>query len=316
MDTSTWLGPLCAFAASITWAVGSAQYSRLSRGHSPFAVNLARATVALPLFLVCSMWMAGGPVELWVRVWQMAPTQVFWLAVSIFASYGMGDVLFMWSTRSLGVPAALAIGSTYPLLTAGVGTWIQGEPITFHQIVGLFLTVGGVIAVILSGSEPTPASSSGLHAAPKHLTRRGLGVALAFGTMLMWALNSVATSYAGKTVDPFLANLVRMPFGIVMSIGMGRVLARGTEVAIPFRLIKKSLWVFVLEAFGGSVLFIYGLSHSPLAIGSTLASLAPVLSVPVAWALKLERFSIQRTLAVIAVVAGLALLVGGGWFFA
>jgi drug/metabolite transporter (DMT)-like permease len=71
------------------------------------------------------------------------------------------------------------------------------------------------------------------------------------------------------------------------------------------------IWVFFLETCLGSFFYIYGLSHSPLAVASTLTSLAPVLSVPVAIVLGLERFSFVRTLGICLVVLGLCFLVGG-----
>jgi drug/metabolite transporter (DMT)-like permease len=208
------------------------------------------------------------------------------------------------------VPAALAIGSTYPLLTAGLGAVLQGEALAAAQVAGLVLTVAGIVTVILSSADPTPPSSEGAHAAPGRLTRKSTGVLLAFGTMLMWALNSGATSHVGKEVDPFVANIFRMTFALIMSAGLSRIFAPGTEVALPLKVLRKSLPLFAFEAFGGSLLFMYGLSHSSLAVGSTLAALAPVLSVPVAWALKLEKFSLPRTLGVCVVVFGLWLLVG------
>ena len=304
------IGPLCAFGASVTWAVGSAGYSRLARGHSPFAVNFGRAMVGLPLFAIAVMLTSGGPFAAYSKLVSTPGSQLGLLAISIFASYGLGDVLFMWSTRSLGVPAALAIASTYPLLTAGLGSWLQGEVLAPSQVFGLVMTVTGIVIVILSGSEPTPPSSEGAHASPSHVNRRAVGILLAFGTMLMWAINSSVTARAGKDLDPFVANFIRMTFALGMSTGLSRILAPGTEIVLPLRIFKKSLLLFVFEAFGGSLLFIYGLSHSPLAIGSTLSSLAPVLSVPVAWALGLERFSFFRTIGVIVVVVGLWFLVG------
>jgi drug/metabolite transporter (DMT)-like permease len=310
MEKATLLGPLCAFGASVTWAVGSAGYSRLSRGHSPFAINFARATVALPLLLICLLISQGGPAGAFHALAAINREQAFWMGLSIFASYGLGDVFFMWSTRSLGVPAALAIGSTYPLLTAGLGAVLQGETLTMQQLGGLLLTVLGVIIVILNGAQPTPASSEGSHAAPSHLTRRSVGVALAFGTMVMWALNSVGISRGGQGIDPLSSNCLRMAFALGMTSGFGQILAPGTELTLPFKVLKKSLPIFVFEAFGGSLLFVYGLSHSPLAVGSTLASLAPVLSVPVALVLKLEKFSFFRTLGVCLVMVGIWFLLG------
>jgi drug/metabolite transporter (DMT)-like permease len=71
------------------------------------------------------------------------------------------------------------------------------------------------------------------------------------------------------------------------------------------KLIRANGWVFLIEAYGGSYFYTYGLAHAPLAIGATLSSLAPILSVPVAIALKLEKFSPIRTLGVCLAVLGL-----------
>jgi drug/metabolite transporter (DMT)-like permease len=64
-----------------------------------------------------------------------------------------------------------------------------------------------------------------------------------------------------------------------------------------------------LESFVGCYFFVYGLSRSNLVLASILTSLAPVISVPVTVALKLEAFSWKRALGVVIVVLGLALLV-------
>jgi drug/metabolite transporter (DMT)-like permease len=295
--------------SSVTWAFGSAGYSRLARGHSPFAINFGRATVALPMFLVAVCLGAGGIGPAWQAIASVTRGDLGWLMLSIFASYALGDTLFMWSTRSLGVPAALAIGSAYPILTTGLGAFVQGELPTLRQIAGLLVTVGGVIAVILSGTSPTPASSEGAHAAPPALTARRTGLILAFATMICWGINTLATARAGQHLDPMVGNTFRMLFALVMTVALGRFMAPGTEVALPRKVLQKSLPLFAVEAFGGSACFMYGLGHAPIAIGSTLSSLAPVLAVPIAWAMRLEKFSLARTTGVCVVVLGLWLLV-------
>lgn len=309
MLTTSFLGPLSSLMSSVTWAVGSSGYSRLSRGHSPFAINFGRATVALPMFIVAVCVTSGGIGPALEAYASVTSGELSWLALSIFASYALGDTLFMWSTRSLGVPAALAIGSSYPLLTAGVGSLIQGESLSFRQIAGLLLAVGGVIAVILIKSDPTPASSEGAHAAPPALTSKRTGVILAFATMICWSINTIATARGGHRLDPMVGNTFRMLFAMIMTVGLGRIMAPGTEIALPRKVLKKSLPLFAFEAFGGSACFMYGLAHSPLAIGSTLSSLAPVFAVPIAWLMGLEKLSISRTLSVCVVVFGIWLLV-------
>lgn len=309
MLNATVLGPISSLMSSLTWAVGSAGYSKLARGHSPFAVNFGRALVALPLFIVAVCVASGGVGAAFETYRGVSAGTLGWLALSIFASYALGDVLFLWATRSLGVPAALAIGSSYPILTAGVAMFIQGESLGARKVAGLLITVGGVIAVILSGAEPTPASSEGKYAAPPRLTQRRTGVILGFATMICWGVNTIGTARAGAAVDPMVGNTLRMIFALGMSFGLSRLMAPGTEILLPRKVLKKSLPLFAFEAFGGSACFMYGLGHTPLAIGATLSSLAPVLSVPVAWVMGLEKFSLPRTLAVCVVVFGLWLLV-------
>jgi drug/metabolite transporter (DMT)-like permease len=232
-----------------------------------------------------------------------------WLAISILASYGLGDVFFMWSARSLGVPAALAIGSTYPILTASLGAWTQGEGLANRQLMGLVVTVCGVIGVILSRAVPQAGLTEEASAPRSYLDRRSTGVLLAFGAMLSWTFNSIGTSQGTKHLHPMIGNSIRMLFALGTTAGFGRVLAPGNGLTLPWKVMKKSLPVMVFEAFGGSAFFAYGLSRSPLAVGSTLSSLAPVLSVPLAWFLGMERFSLLRTLGVCIVVLGLWLLV-------
>jgi drug/metabolite transporter (DMT)-like permease len=60
----------------------------------------------------------------------------------------------------------------------------------------------------------------------------------------------------------------------------------------------------------GSSLYVYGLSHSDLAVGATLTSLAPLISVPIAIALGEERWNGRRVAAVAMTVAGAVTLVG------
>ncbi|MGZ3708156.1 MAG: DMT family transporter [Bdellovibrionota bacterium] len=299
--TSATLGPLCAFLSSCTWAVGSTTYSRLSRDHSAFAVNFMRAMIALPLFVLVTFITAGGLSAGLMQYQSVQTWQVGWLALSMIASYALGDVLFLWSSLYLGVPAALAIASSYPLLTAVLGKCFLGQELSAVQILGLLMSVGGIVVVILNGPK------IGGKRDYRHLAK---GVALAFATALLWATNTFSISKGAVGLTPFVTNTVRMILALLLSAILSLILARGRPIILPWKTLKGPFLIFAAEAFGGSAFFTYGLSHSPLAIGSTLSSLAPVLSVPLALSLGLEKFSVFRTLGVVLVVTGLYFLWG------
>ncbi len=298
------LGPLCALSSSITWAIGSAGYSRLTQQYSAFAVNFARALVALPLFILVSFLISGGFWEGIASYQTVRASHWAWFALSMTASLGLGDTLFLWSTRSLGVPGALAIGSCFPLWTVLAGYLFSHQSISTTQGLGMLVTLCGVIIVVLNGPKSGSISIESKKVFP--LT----GFLLAIATSIAWATNSFTTARGGVDISTPVGATIRMIMALILSAGFGRLIAPQSSILLPKRQMVHSLWLFVLEAFAGSFFYVYGMSHSPLVLGSTLASLSPVLSVPAAFILGLEKFSILRTLGVILAVVGVWLLLG------
>jgi drug/metabolite transporter (DMT)-like permease len=309
------LGPVCAFMSSVTWAFGSAGYSRIAKDHSAFAVNLGRSLVALPLFLLTALATAAWEAHSWSGAFgvfsSLETRHLAWFGVSMLASYGIGDAVFLISSRVIGIPAALAIASSYPLLTASWGALVHHEWLSMSQTVGLLITVTGVALVIMSAPRLAESNSATENSDPARGLSRTTGILFAFISAFCWATNSYCVTQGGQGIPAPVGNTIRMFTAIFLCLIIGKIAYPKQRMILPSSVYRRWLWLFVFEAFGGSYFFLYGLSHSPLAIGSTLASLAPVISVPVALALGLESFSWRRTAAVITVVFGLFLLVGG-----
>lgn len=295
------LGPWCALGSAATWAIGSAGYSQLSKSYSPFSINFSRAFIALPLFILAS-FISGGISEGISNYQNLRASHWGWFTLSMIASYGLGDSLFLWSTRSLGLPGALAIASCYPIWTALAGYLLLGEKVGRVQTLGILITIAGIVIVVLNGPK------TDVQEAKKKVSVSG--ILLALGTSVAWATNGFAVSRGAMDLHPSVGNTVRMIMALLLCAGFSRIFAPGISLLLPGRRIFRLGWLFVLEAFGGSYLYLYGLSHSSLALGSTLSSLAPVISVPAALAFGLERFSLYRTLGVCVVVFGIWCLLG------
>jgi len=305
------LGPISAFLSSCTWALGTTAYARVGASVPAPAVNATRALIGGPI-LALALALRAGPAGAVASLVDVPATSFAVLVVSTLASYGIGDALFLTSTQRLGVPAALAIGSTYPLWAVLAGTLFLGEPAGATRILGVVTVVIGTVMVILTGARAVGKATSGAERVGRPFTH---AVVPAIGTSWFWAINGIGVRHAGAALPPLVVGTIRLGTALVLCVALGWVFrprAPNRVVPwtpfVPWAGLRPVLWVFALESAGGTLLFVHGVSRSPIALGVTLTSLAPVLSLPLAWASGHERPSLAKGLGVAIVTAGVILL--------
>jgi drug/metabolite transporter (DMT)-like permease len=291
------LGPVAAFGASVTWAYSTARYARVSRDVGSARVNFARVLVALPVFGIAQLLLRGPRVQDGVTGARAA-----WLLVSVVSSYALADSVFLTAARRVGVTTALSIASTYPLWAALWGMLLAGEPLGWQRASGTCLAVGGVVWLVQLAS----ARGDGTKAV---VQRDRVGLMLALATSLLWAANSISVKRGSEGLSILQVNSIRYAMALaLLSPQALRKPAPGLTAA------PSGGWLPVLpailaDAVLGSTCYVYGLSHTDLAVGATLSSLAPLLSVPVAVVLGEERWNARRFAAVLLTVGGVIVLV-------
>ena len=293
-----WLGAAAALTSSFTWALGITAYSKLAESHPPFVINLTRGLVGFPFFLIAAL------IWGWSSFGALTGGDYFWLFVAQISSYGVGDACFMYSAMWMGVPGALAIGSIYPMWSALVGVFFHGEVLSSIGWTGLVLCIGGTVLVILSGAK---ARRDG---AAAQFPKLWWGVAGAILTSLFWSLNTVAISKTNPDVSSFTVNAFRSLFAIALCGALAKIFYPKASLLLSRKSYQRFGGIILLEVFVGSTVFLYGLSHAPLAVASALSALAPVIAAPIAWARGSERFQWSKCVGIVAVVAGIVLLVG------
>jgi len=297
------MGAFAAVASAALWAFASTRYAQASRAVGSARVNLTRATTVLPIFLVVTLVSTRGHVLAGID-----GTRAGWLGLSVLCAYGFADNVFFAAARRVGITTALAIASSYPLWAAFVGTLWRGERFGVVRAGGTLLCVGGIIALIVLSPR---AVEEHAHA---HSTKRDAreGILLALLTSLLWAGNTVSVKMGGTGIDAWQANLIRFFIAWPILAATSALIARPTKDDAVARAAYRGLVpVSVAEACVGSSLFVYGLAHTDLAVGATLSSLAPLLSVPFALFYREERWSPPRFAAVTATVAGVVILIIG-----
>jgi drug/metabolite transporter (DMT)-like permease len=281
------LGALAALGSSVTWAFASVRYAQVSREIGSARVNLARALVVGPLYLALAALLHGGRV-----VESVTLGRAGWLALSVICSYVLADTLFLSAAKRVGVSTALSIASTYPLWAVLVGV-SRGESFGFTRACATLLCVAGVILLVRLAPTDSGAREQG---------KRG-GLLLAGVTSVLWAGNSIAVKFGTPGLDVAQANGIRYSFALAMLAVAVRV--REGKSMLP----SRGSWMPLAPAIAadgivGSSLYVYGLSHADLAIGATLSSLAPLISVPIAIVLGEEEWNGGRLMAVAMTVLG------------
>lgn len=295
------VGALAALASAALWAFASTRYALASRAVGSARVNLTRATTVLPLFALATLVTTHGHI-----LDGVTPTRAAWLGLSVVCAYAFADNVFFAAARRVGITTALAIASSYPLWATVAGTLWRGERFGLVRAGGTALCVGGVIALIVLAPE---AADEHPHAQSTRREARQ-GIALALLTSVLWAGNTVSVKLGGSGLTPWHANLLRFLIAWPILAATSALTTRPTRDADEARNAYRSLIpVSIAEACIGSSLFVYGLAHTDLAVGATLSSLAPLMSVPFALFYREEKWSAPRFAAVTATVAGVIALV-------
>lgn len=325
-DVARWLGPLAALGSSLTWAYGSAIYAQTARRVGSIEVNFTRSLLVWPVFaLVALLTVPAGSLAL------LSLERLGWLTLSMLCSYGIGDAVFYLSAVRLGTPTALAICSAYPVWATILGAVVLGEPVGPGRLVGTLLCIAGVAWLILLQAQPTDGAERGPGAdpaapSPAEAARRRpvQGALLAVLTSLLWAGNTYAVRRGATGLPLMLANTVRYGLAVILlcalwlRIQYARRRERARQPAAAHSderllgrgpLLRAFLPTVLIEAFCGSSIFVYGLSHSDLSVAAPLSSLAPLFAVPMGLLLGTERLHLRRAIAIAVTVAGVVLLV-------
>ena len=137
------IGLFLALFTALCWSVGSVLLQIGVAEVDPIDANFVRmifgAGIIAPLFL-------GS-----VRRGMPKPTRKATKIVLVAAFFGMawGSLLYTYAVKMIGASVASVLGSISPLFALPISIFFLKEKVTFRSILGILLTVSGVILVVL-----------------------------------------------------------------------------------------------------------------------------------------------------------------------
>ena len=286
------VGALCALGSAFAWAVTSMLARTLYPPLNSVSINAIRSTVAGVVLLG---WVAL--VDGVGMMTSMSATTFGLLALSIAIAVGIGDNFFFESSRTVGLARAMTIATSYPLITTVLAALVLGEPVRAWVVVGALLTLAGIVLIVTAGH----------HTSERHEHYRQ-GVAAAVLASLAWGIAPIFMKAPLQEMDAAAAQAVRLPVAAALlwvtpwARGAVRELVDGGRGIMTRMALLSVLTVF------SSVMYVAGIKHAGVAVGSILSSVAPMFAIPLGVIFLHERLSLGALLGILVTIAGVIVL--------
>ncbi len=306
-------GILFAGSAALCWTAGAIAFSQSSRQVGSLPVNALRLVLASVLFMIYGALARGRalPLDAGAHAW-------LWLSLSGFVGFFLGDLFLFRSFAEVGVRLSMLIMALAPAIAAAAGWLWLDEHLNLKDIIGMLITLGGVMWVI----KERRLDQVGHH---RHVSVRGVifallgamgqGIGLVLGRLGMVVNEPSLSGEMGQQVsyDPFAATQIRAYAGLAGFLVLILFLKRGQQTINACRSLKPLSIIFVGSVFGpflGVAFLMQAVHFVPSGVAQTLTATVPVLIIPWAVLLDTARLTALMLRGAVVTVVGVGVL---GW---
>jgi len=294
------LGIAFALAMALSWAGAGIVLRSLPIDLDVFLVNGLRALFGLLALAVIVV--ATGAVG---HFQSLTGSQILYLVASMLVAGVLGDALYISSLRLLGMTRCFPIISSYPLFTVLLSALLLGEHIRWPMVVGMFVVFVGVGLV----GRPERGTDEGSDATT-HSGHALRGVFMALAASILYAAEGILISLGAQEVPPMVANSVRMPVVVVVSLLIAGQRRHWGQIRCRDR---RTLGLLCLAGFlAGTVagsLWVAAVRFAGPSRAAIVGSVAPLFAVPLSVVLLHERPTRLTLAGTVLTVIGIILVV-------
>lgn len=292
------LGELASFITAICWTITPIAFESAGRRVGSLSVNFIRLVVAFFLIGIFTLITRGMFLP-----FDASSANITWLTISGLIGFVIGDLFLFEAYVKIGARISMLIMAASPPLTALIGFIAMGETITLTDLLGMFITVGGIaLVIIVKGSKEKKVKLS--HPV-KGLIYAFIG-ALGQSGGLVFSKLGMAGDY-----NAFAATQIRI---IAALIGFGIVVTIRKHWKQMFFAVKdmKAIMSISIGAFFGPFLGVsfslLAVQHTTTGVASTIMSISRILIIPISILVFKEKVSLKEILGALITVLGVGLL--------
>ena len=295
-------GEIAGILTAVFWTVTSLAFESAGKKVGSLSVNLIRLVMAF-FFIGIYSWFVRGfffPSDATLFQWK-------WLTISGLVGFVIGDLLLFQAFVVIGARISMLLMALTPPFTAFIGWLILGEVMAPMNLLGMAVTLTGIVIVILKREK---VEKNGQLVKKLKSGYSVQGILLALGGALGQAAGLVLSKKGMGDYDAFSASQIRVLTGIFGFTVIFFFMKRWPKVWVALKH-TSAMKRITLGAFFGPFL---GVSFSLLAVkytntgvAATLMAISPVLIIAPAIVLFHEKVNWKEILGAVVTIAGVAL---------
>jgi drug/metabolite transporter (DMT)-like permease len=297
------IGESAAVVTSCLWTLSSIFFTSAGRRIGSLNVNAYRTVMATGFLIVAHVILLRTILPL------ASSVQWFWMGASGVVGLGFGDSALFAAYVTIGPRRSLLVYASAPIFAA-LGAYVMlGEMMPTLAIVGIAVTLTGIVVVVLEREERSgeihlsmKLKSYGVFFALIGAVGQGVGLALA---------KKGIDSNPEMMLNPLSAALMRMILGALSLWVVMLTAGKLPELRSAFNSsqgMSETVAAAFIGPFLGVTLSMVAVTYAEAGVAQTLMSLMPVLIIPAVWILYKQRTSWRGILGAVIAVLGVSIL--------
>lgn len=293
------MGEIAAISAAFLWALSSILFSFSGKLIGSSSLNRIRLSFAFLFLVITHTFVYGTPIPT-----TASNEQWLWLGLSSIIGLVVGDLLLFQSFIMVGPRLAMLVMAITPVISALFAWIFLGETLSFLQMSGIFLTIGGISIVILDRNNSHNPIYSERH--------KWIGILLGIGAAIGQAVGLIFAKKGLPPEFPALSGVVIRVLVAVISVWFFALLTKqGKKSFQQIRQFPKAFRFAFAGAMVGPFLGVWlsliAVQFAKVGIASTLMALTPIFHLPIGTILK-EKISKQAIAGTFIAMVGVAII--------
>jgi drug/metabolite transporter (DMT)-like permease len=302
-------GVIIALLTTVCWSIGIFPFTEASKRFGTAALNQYR--LFLGWLVISILIISFYPISIIDLFSKPQFNHYLFLGLSGIIGFTIGDYFSFNSFKIFGPK----LGSLYTTIAPGAallaGFLILDQTMNFIGVIGICITIGGVIWLTLSKKDKKASEKAGFERDPKGILFGIIG-ALCQGTGLV--LSKLGMDSYEEKLPTLHAVWIRLLFAFGAAFFIAIVTGRMKANSMPvFKNQNNGLpYMFIGTLFGpvlGVSFSLLAIQHLSVATAQTIFALLPIIVLPINYFYYKEKITIQSVFACAIAILGVVVLI-------